>query len=391
MLCCYSAPLLYSCRDKFGRCLIVYTVVDERKSEDEGHESDSAVSTTSSSGVNTDSTPARAWERFDDDDETCTLDLTSPSNRPPIPPPRSSLFSETSSSSNSLNPFESDLDSRPRSPFDDSFSSSVAQTLSEKANVEESLAARTLSHTSREILKVIEEEDEDAQQNGKESDTMMPKPLIPTSSSAMVTTNVTTSQARNPPQVSFTIDGVTNAIPATASAPNLPSYAIHDANPFSGHNQQPQSAFHHNGNNPFYTVDYKGIPLSNIGARPSGPRSPKGELRWPQFTSHQGTLVFTNNVAIQGGGKRPPPRKPEPYSGRMPLNQTKQQQLEHNRSELQELYSSDSSGGSRKDGKRSSDPMLQRLPSIGVFDPFGDILGEGGLKAYMNTESPSVS
>ena len=365
------------------------TGVDERKSEDEGHESDSAVSTTSSSGVNTDSAPARAWERFDEDDDTCTVDMTSPSNRPPIPPPRSALFSETSSSSNSLNPFESDLDFRPRSPFDDSFSSSVAHTLSEKANVEQSLAARTLSHTSREILKVIEEEEEDVRQNGKKNDTMMPEPLIPTSSAAMVTTNVATSQARNPPLVSFTIESVTNAIHTSASAPNLPSHAVHNTNPFSGHNQH--AAVHHNGNNPFCTVDYRGIPLSNLGARPSGPRPPKGELRWPQFASHQGTLVFANNVAIQGGAKRPPPQKPEPYSGRMPLNQTKEQELERNRSELQELYSSDSSGGGRKDGKRSSDPMFQRLPSIGAFDPFGDILGEGGMKAYMNTESPSVS
>ena len=362
--------------------------MDEHKSEDEGHESDSAVSTTSSSGVNTDSNPARAWERFDEDDDT--LDLTSPSNRPPIPPPRSALFSETSASSNSLNPFESDLDSRPRSPFDDSFSSSVAQSLSEKANVEESLTAKTLSTTSRDIFKIIEEDEETTQKNGEKRDTTTPDTLIPTSSAAMVTANVTTSQARNPPQISLTIGGVAHPIHASASAPTLANHAVHNTSQFNGHNQVTTP---YPSSNPFYSLDYRGVPLNNIGVRPSGPRSPKCERKWPQFASpHQGTLVYANNMAIQGGAKRPPPQKPEPYSGRMSLAQNKQQQqqqLEQNRSELQALYTTDPSGSGSN--KRASDPMLQRLPSLGAFDPFGDILGEGGLKAYMNTESPSTS
>ena len=104
--------------------------------------------------------------------------------------------------------------------------------------------------------------------------------------------------------------------------------------------------------------------------------------------------MYTNNVAIQGGAKRPPPQKPEPYSGKMPVAKgTKQQQLEQNRNELQALYSSDSSSGAftRKEDKRVSDPMLQRLPILGAFDPFGDILGEGGMTAYMNEDPPSVS
>ena len=200
---------------------------EHKLEEDEGHESDSTVSTTSSSGVNTDSTPARAWERFDDDDDK--IDMTSPSNRPPIPPPRSELFSETSQSSNSLNPFESDLDARPQSPFDDSFSSLVTQTLSEKANVEESLTARMLSTVSKDIFKIIEEEEEqeEAKKNSSpKKDVPVPEPLIPTSSAAMATTNVTTSQARNPPQVSLTVGGVANPMHVSASAPNFPAIEL---------------------------------------------------------------------------------------------------------------------------------------------------------------------
>ena len=80
--------------------------------------------------------------------------------------------------------------------------------------------------------------------------------------------------------------------------------------------------------------------------------------KWPQFASlHEGTLVYSNNGAIQGGGKRAPPQKPEPYSGRMSVGQSTQQHLEQNRSELQALYSSDCSGADRrKEEKRSSDP-----------------------------------
>ena len=341
--------------------------------------------------MNTDSTPSRAWERFDDDEDTCTLDMTSPSDRPPIPPPRSALSSETSNSSNSLNPFESDLDARPRSPFDDSFSSSIAQTLSEKASVEQSLAARTLAGTSRDIFKIIEEEEAETEKNNQTND-VMPEPLNPTSSPSLVTTNVTTSQTRNvdPPQVSLTIGGVPHPIHASSSAPNLPiDYGTYN-NQLSGYGQQ--TTFLHN-TNPFYTLDYRGVPLNNIGVRPSGPRSPKCERKWPQFaSSHEGTLVYSNNGAIQGGVKRAPPQKPEPYSGRMSVGQSTQQDLQQNRSELQALYSSDCSGaGRRKEEKRSSDPMLQRLPSIGAFDPFGDILGDGGLKAYINNESTSIS
>ena len=370
----------------------VYLSGEEHRSDDEGHESDSTVSTTSSSGVNTDTTPARAWETFGDDDDNCTLDLTSPSNRPPIPPPRSALFSD-SSSSNSLNPFESSLDTRPRSPFEDSFSSSIAQTLSEKANVEESLAARNLTSMSRDIFKIVEEEEEEViKANEARKKTSMPEPLIPTSSAAMATTDVTTGQVRSPPQVSLTVGGVPHPIHASASAPALASHGV-QGNHFGGYNQQ--AAFVQHGNNPFSSLDYRSVPLHNIGARPSGPRSPKCERKWPHFPlPHEGTLVYVNNVAMHGGVKKCPPQKPEPYSGKMSVAQTTQQRLEQNRSELQALYLPDasSSGGSKGEDKRNSDPMLQRLPSIGAFDPFGDILGDGGLKAYLNSdESTSIS
>ena len=360
---------------------------DEHKSIDEGHESDSTVSTTSSSGVNTDSNPTQAWEKFDDDDDK--IDMTSPSNRPPVPIPRSALFSEASQSSNSLNPFESDLDSRPRSPFDDSFSSSVAQTLSEKANVEESLAARTLTSTSRDIFKIIEEDEE--QQETQKDGEVFPEPLIPTSSAAMATTNLTTSQARNPPQISVTTGGVTNPMHISASAPNLPlNYGIQNHH-FGGYQQQ-HNTF--NPHNPFITLDYRGVPLSNLGTRPSGPRSPKCERKWPKFVpSEQGPVVYSNNVALQAGAKRPPPQKPEPYSGKMSIPQAStQQQLEQNRNKLQALYASGSGSGTgaEMEDRRVSDPMqLQRLPSLGAFDPFGDILGDGGLKAYMNSKESS--
>ncbi len=121
-----------------------------------------------------------------------------------------------------MNPFESDLRSMARSPFDDSFSSSVAQTLSEKANVEELLAARTLNSASRDIFKIIkEEEEQEAQLSSSPQKNAIPEPLIPTSSAAMVTTNVTTSQARNPPQVSVTVGGVVNPMYISASAPSF--------------------------------------------------------------------------------------------------------------------------------------------------------------------------
>ena len=53
--------------------------------------------------------------------------------------------------------------------------------------------------------------------------------------------------------------------------------------------------------------------------------------------------------------------------------------------QLQALYSSGTSTNAGMEDRRVSDPMLQRLPSLGAFDPFGDILGDGGLKTNVNS------
>ena len=70
-------------------------------------------------------------------------------------------------------------------------------------------------------------------------------------------------------------------------------------------------------------------------------------------------------------------QKPQPYSRRCLWHK---QCSNWSRIEVNcKLYLTE--GGGRRNDKRSSDPMLQRLPVLGCFDPFGDLdlLGDCGL------------
>ena len=111
----------------------------------------------------------------------------------------------------------------------------------------------------------------------------MPEPLIPTSSTAMATTDVTTGQVRSPPQVSLTVGGVPHPIHASASAPALASHSVQTrattsvviSNRTLLHNMVTILTF--------FSLDYRSVPLHDIGAQPSGSKSPKCEQKWPHF------------------------------------------------------------------------------------------------------------
>ena len=384
------------------------TKADDSKGDD-GNESDSStVSTTSSSGVNTDGDPTRNWERFDEEEEE-----NSPAyvmSRPPLPPPRSALDIVAPAPQPTLNnPFqecdaESDDKNTPADrPFQD-FSSSIAQTLfdnSQRLTGDDPYAASTLANTSKDLFKTIDEDEE------KESGTSTPNegvlvnadPLVPTTSSAaVVTSNDTTtivrgSQLQNHRGGSFHVSASSPDFLHTSDIPLQPVVL-----------QNPSA-------NAFYTGPYSNSrPNFPIVRRPAGPRSPKF-AQLDQFSQQQQEQIVTNSSpptwTQNHTSSQPPPLKPAPYTGGALSTYRSRQHPVQDRDQLQALYS-DSPLQSQNHNNNSSvcdgilsqqlqlngvynatsererqdtltRLMLQRLPSLGEFDPLKDFFKDDSM------------
>lgn len=317
----YSSPSLFleETPGQLARKQALPWEEEEEKEEDRGKTSDtesaSTVSSSSELGHLQDN-----WERFDDDE------------RPPLPPPRSELqhlntYPENPSDTtianpaltNSLNPFSAEIVSGRVSPFDD-FSSSIAQTLFDNSKRRsDPFTASTLATMSMDLLKTVSEHSETQE---------LPAPLIPTSSSGYPTSDLPTSlpRRRSSPQV----NRIANLKPGdnsrqfySGSTPNLRQTG--NSSPNLAHKSSASA-----GNSPTLTQK-----------APNENSTPKQQS--------------DNTSREHSPFKRPPPPKPQPYSG----------------ATIEQIRSRVGSSAST-------------LSTSNTYDPFGGLFGEGGLAAYAN-------
>ena len=372
--------------------------------------SSSSFSTTSSTGI---SDPLNTcppsnpppihhhhdWEQFDEEDESLTL-------RPRLPPPRSELeeFDESltvttpvdfvidspsPSPQPSLNPFaelESDRTAS-KSPLED-FSSSIAEALinnSEQRLMEDPTSASALVDTGKKLFETIQEEtphildslsdlDSEILSSSATIVTESNFPCHPTSKGS-VTTAATTTQART-----NLINFSHNPHLRTASSSKVqhPTQSVLRPIPQEGTFSLDSIA---SNTNPFYSGSVNAgnyPPLTPLTQRPSGPRSPS----FVQDYDIHVTRENGHNV-IQRLRKLPP--KPQPYSGDYHPSQPPENQA------LSSNFNSSNDEAILR--RQNSAFKVQRLPSLGVFDPFGDLLhNEGGMAGYVleNTNAPSL-
>lgn len=392
--CCYINVLLHC--NWLYHPLLHLTSTDPQQGgeskakENDGNESDSStVSTTSSSGVTTDGDPTRNWETFDEDDKTTDA-------RPPLPPPRSEL--DNLQPSTSRNPFrrsdsetdEKSAPSRPKSPFED-FSSSIAQTLfdnSQKLTGDDPHAASTYANMSKDLLKTIEEEKEST---GADDDVVFVStaPLVPTtttSAASVVTSNEETTIVRG----SRLQNHRASPIQQSSSSPDLLQMDPQPLQPVVL--QNPSAPNYYAG--PFSNSS----PSFPLVRRPAGPRSPKFAQQLDQFSQNQQAQIVANSSPRtwrqNHSAVRPPPFKPPPYTGGGVSMYANRQQMQSQ--QLQAFYSNpplhsqtnnnNSSVGDNSpqingvyNGERHDSLtrlMMQRLPSLGEFDPLKDYLKE---------------
>lgn len=258
--------------------------VIEMENSESTTESDSIISTASSSSVEQEeSTRLRDWVRFDDEEA-----------RPPLPPPRSALEefhterglspshvvpvpAEKTAPEASWNPFSTlSTDTGRVSPFDD-FSASVAQSLfsqSKNRNSLDAYSASVMANASMDLYKALETQQES-------ENAVLPEPLIPTSSS----TNVAS------------MDSVSSS--ATQGATHTPSHY----NPFA---EPPKFTVSTSSPNFTHMTGVNGSPASfhkcasSLGQSSAQARGDRAHV------------------------KRPPPPKPQPYCGK-PVSTFQQQ------------------------------------------------------------------
>ncbi len=262
-------------------------------------------------------------------------------------------------------PFESlHLGARPVSPFDD-FSSSVAQALMTNSQTfEDPSAVNALINTSQDLSTVIEEDENNlilsnASALIETQSPELPQPLIPTTTTAATTQDITTDLIRSQAETNLHVrkgsaPGMSSAIASpygyNRGSSNSPNFQMQASGIQGTHTQY---------SNPFYNYGYQHMTYSSKDLkRPAGPRSPKFAQDIP---------LSIPQVPLNYQKKRlPPPPKPQPYS-RAQATQS---------------------------GVNKDDPLLQRLSSIGEFNPFENILGNVGMEDYVkrntNKETPLV-
>ncbi len=264
-------------------------------------------------------------------------------------------------SRNQPSPFESlHLDARPVSPFDD-FSSSVAQALRDNSQIfEDPSAANALINTSLDLSTVIEEDENNMILSNAsaliETSPELPQPLIPTTTTASTTQDIATELIRSQVEMNMR----KGSAPVISSAIASP-YGYRESSSAPDFQMQASGTqgTHTQNSSPFYNYGYQHMTYTSKDLkRPAGPRSPKFAQDIP---------LSIPQVPLNYQKKRlPPPPKPQPYS-RAQATQS---------------------------GVNKDDPMLQRLSSIGEFNPFQSLLGDVGMEDYVkrnaNKETPLV-
>ena len=332
------------------------------------------------------------WERFDEEDEN-SIEF-----RPPLPPPRSELEelyksiptkisveqnSATSvdlviQNSNPFSPLESEPQTYPprsKSPFED-FSSSIAEALitnSENKLSVDPESASTFATAGKELFESKEAGDE---QDIFDSFSSLDYPVSSLSASILQPTRLSCNTVTTYPS---STGSSTNAISTTqARIDQLHPYSsILRPIPQEGTFSAESIA---NNTNPFFSgsVNAGNYPaLVPLSKKPSGPRSPNYVQKFPLPIGNQ---VVNSNGVPRRRPERPPP-KPQPYSGHY--------QQSHSEAIL---YNSNSSNDVSLRRRQSTIPfMAQQLPSLGEFDPFGDLLNsEGGMALYvLDNKNPS--
>lgn len=388
---------------------------------------DTALDTISSASVSTASSSSsdeqtalppladqqQAWEKFDDFDD----ELAGPSSsldRPPLPPPRSelerlyntplqpatdqSLAIGNPTVKASTNPFEAPdvAPPRPKSPFED-FSSSIAEALisnSEQKKTEDPASATALATAGKELFETIQEE-KDGKTVLESLDSQVSNTMTP-----FLQPDVTTASVSTPFQSSLQTSSGIGPLVNPASSGSVTS-EVKTAQLRT--NQQAVSTRHHSNilsrqqnalrpipqegtfsadsiasnTNPFYcgSVNAGNYPqLTPLSQKPCGPRSPSYVQNFPLPSSNKPCTV-SNRRSGQ------PPPKPQPYTGECQWSQRGDQ-------------GNTSSNGNdvALRGRQNSAFMVQRLPSLGNFDPFGDFLStEGGMTGYVFENSNTSS
>lgn len=316
---------------------------------------------------------------------------------PPEPDPFAALQTEIESHS------------RPKSPFED-FSSSVAEALITNSEREEDPAsATTLATAGKKLFELVVETEESDSLSALDTDVVSSASVLqPTNSSEL-------SKVQSSPVIH----------PTTAGSPNLSNSISHASTPVlepilqpvsagsstsalstahartdlhtsshNPHSRSPSNSKHNNhqsgmlkamhqkddifgpesianNTNPFYSGSINAgnypalVPLSQ---RPMGPRSPS------YVQNHSIPGNNTKNMAQKQPGRAPP--KPQPYSGKGSQNQDGDDMSKTSNDVV--LRRRPSSG-------------VQRLPSLGAFDPFADFLSSEGEMAGYVQENKNAS
>lgn len=363
--------------------------------------SSSSVSTSSSSDPLSCSDPQNSsadppeidhrhgWERFDDNEEL---------DRPPIPPPRSEL-EKLYATPTKLQPVELVIENpaqettlRPKSPFED-FSSSIAEALiSNSEQKEDAVSASALATAGKELFETIEEEaDEEtvlesfdclvsssaatpvlqpeATVEPASSSSAVPQltPMAVSTSSGPISTGSSTSDVSTT-QHRTNLNSINNR--ARSNSMNRQHFTTSILRPIPHEGTFSADKIARN-TNPFYSGSInagKYPKLTPLSQRPTGPRSPSYVQNFP-LPGSSGTT--TSNSHRQPG--RPPPPKPQPYSGECQWSQ------QH----------SSSNNVVMRHRQNSAAFMVQRLPSLGEFDPFAGFLSSGTGDGFILENSNS--
>lgn len=261
---------------------------------------------------------------------------------------------------NGPSPFESlHLSTRAQSPFDD-FSSSIGQALMDNSTKLDPLATNAMTNTGQELAKTTEEDNDKGDlilENSVGIIQPMVQPLVPTTTLAAPTQAIPTEMLRthtnlrndSAPTISSAVATASIGYYTSASAPNF--HQLQPTNMYSTYAQYPGYYYQAYG---YQNMTYTSKNLK----RPSGPRAPKFAQDIP---------LSIPQVPLNTQRKRPPPPRPQPYSGAQV---------------------------GKPQNTSDEDPMLQRLDSIGEFNPFQSLLAAEDMEAYVqrntSNETPLV-
>lgn len=322
-------------------------------------------------------------------------------NRPPLPPPRSELESlydmpvhphadtspsvelvvegtDTRTSTNPFEALETEVVSRPKSPFED-FGSSIAEALinnSERKQSEDPVSASALASAGKELFETLQEE-RDYESVLESFDSQVSSSVTPVLQPSVTVSASEISEGSTPPS---SVSGSTSPLFNPASAGSATSdvsttllrNSLHPRHRSNSLNRQQNASILRpipqegtfsadsiaNNTNPFYSgsINAGNYPhLTPLSQKPSGPRSPCYVQNFP--------LPGSRRTTVDHKRTGQPPPKPQPYSGGCQW----------------------SGNDVVRTPRNSAAFMIQRLPSLGNFDPFGDFVSTNpeGMAGYV--------